>query len=109
MPVMPTTSFRPGITAAVSVAVFFAVSAPGAARADDERGRLLYENNCTVCHTSVVHVREDHKAADLAAVEAYVARWSGYLKLPWSAEDRAAVARHLDAAFYHFGTRREIR
>jgi len=100
---------RPPYPAVLVLAASVAWTAAGPARADDARGRLLYENNCTVCHTSVVHVRDDRKATDLAAVEAYVARWSTYLKLPWSAEDRAAVARHLDATFYRFGSRHEIR
>jgi len=105
MQIMPVRRARPLCLAILALAA----SASWTAAADDARGRLLYENNCTVCHTSVVHVRDDHKATDLAAVEAYVARWSTYLKLPWSSEDRAAVARHLDATFYQFGSRHEIR
>jgi len=79
------------------------------ARAQEARGRLLYENHCTVCHTSVVHVREDHKAGNLQEVQGFVARWSAYLKLPWTAEDRAAVARYLDETYYRFGTGQQVR
>ncbi|HCU53116.1 MAG TPA: hypothetical protein DIC36_02140 [Gammaproteobacteria bacterium] len=70
--------------------------------ADIQRGRLLYENHCQACHTSVVHVREQRKAKSSAELRAFILRWSGELKLKWSDEELADVYRHLNNLHYKF-------
>ena len=45
-----------------SLSGFEAVSA---AAFEADRGRLLYENHCTTCHTSVAHIRAGRKAPSL--------------------------------------------
>jgi len=65
-----------------------------------ERGQLLYENHCQACHTSVVHIREARKVSSTAELRAYIARWSGELKLDWNAEEQAAVFHYLNRRFY---------
>jgi len=85
--------------AAVASLMVFVASA-GAV--DLERGRLLYENHCTVCHQSTVHIRTNRKAHSLPDVAKQVHRWSEELKLGWSAEERDDVLRYLDREFYHF-------
>jgi len=67
------------------------------------RGALLYENHCTVCHTSVVHIRDNRKAKSIADLNGWVARWSGELKLNWSDEVINEVAEFLARRFYKFG------
>lgn len=64
------------------------------------RGAMLYENHCTICHTSVVHVRENHRATSDVEVENWVRRWSADQKLGWSDEDVDDVTRYLLATFY---------
>jgi hypothetical protein len=66
------------------------------------RGELLYENHCTSCHTSIAHLRTDRRANSVAAVEAWVRRWSGELKLGWGDEEVQAVVRHLAQRYYKF-------
>ena len=66
------------------------------------RGRMLYENHCTRCHTSVVHVRERRKASTPAEVEAWVRRWSGELKLGWGDDEVRAVSRYWGGRYYKF-------
>jgi len=66
------------------------------------RGELLYENHCTSCHTSTAHLRKDRRATSVAAVEVWVRRWSGELKLGWNDEDVQAVVRHLARRYYKF-------
>jgi len=71
--------------------------------ADETRGRLLYENHCTVCHESTLHIREDRRVADRAGLMTMVVRWSGELKLDWTAEEMVDVVDFLDAEYYHTG------
>ena len=52
-----------------------------------ERGQLLYENHCTGCHTSTVHIREQRKVKSAAELRAFIQRWSGEIKLTWSSEE----------------------
>jgi len=72
------------------------------AMADAERGRLLYENHCTICHTSTVHIRDHHKARVPAELRAWILRWSGELKLNWGEDELADVYRHLNNRYYRF-------
>lgn len=72
------------------------------AAADTQRGRLLYENHCQACHTSVVHVRDQRKAKSPAELRAFILRWSGELKLKWSDDELADVYRHLNNLYYKF-------
>jgi hypothetical protein len=68
--------------------------------ATGSRGRLLYENHCTHCHASVVHVREDRRARSLKEIETWVMRWAGVLKLTWNASDVAEVVDYLNRRYY---------
>lgn len=65
-----------------------------------ERGRLLYENHCTVCHASVVHVREDRKVQTRADLLAFIVRWQSYLGLGWSAGEVKDVLAYLNEKYY---------
>jgi mono/diheme cytochrome c family protein len=67
---------------------------------DLARGRLLYENHCTGCHESRVHIRERHKARSADDVLGWVERWRTDLKLGWGAAEVADVAAYLDTKFY---------
>lgn len=71
-----------------------------------ERGRLLYENHCTTCHESVVHVRERRRAGSLAALESWVRHWSRELGLDWGDGEVGAVVEYLNRRFYKFDSRR---
>ena len=67
-----------------------------------ERGRLLYENHCTTCHSSTVHVRTTHKARTLEDIETQVRRWSGELGLKWRDAEVAAVRHYLGVRYYGY-------
>ena len=77
-------------------------AAPPLPPPQSDRGAMLYENHCTICHTSVVHVREDHRATSDVDVENWVRRWSSDQKLGWSDEDVADVTAYLLRTFYNF-------
>ena len=66
------------------------------------RGELLYENQCQGCHTSVLHVRTEHRAQSAADVAAWVRHWAGYNKLGWSEDDALDVTAYLLARYYRF-------
>lgn len=66
------------------------------------RGQLLYENHCTRCHASTLHVREARRAESLHALQGWVIRWSGEEKLNWSGEEIADVVEYLDRRYYKF-------
>lgn len=86
----------------IGMAVAMAWSA-GAAAANVERGQLLYENHCTVCHTSVAHVRSGRKAHSLADIRKQVLRWSKHLDLKWGADEVSDVVDYLNQNYYQFG------
>ena len=72
------------------------------ASAGAERGQLLYENHCTSCHASIVHVREQRKSKSQAELRAWILRWSGELKLNWTGDELADVYRPLNNRYYKF-------
>lgn len=75
--------------------------------AAQSRGELLYENHCTSCHASIVHIRENHNAKSMADLHGWVQRWADELKLNWSNEEIDDVAQYLAHRFYKFGGREE--
>ena len=91
------------VTAALiasALIVGFQVQPVTAQSASSDRGRLLYENHCTVCHESVVHVRDERKVDSRQALLAYIARWQNYLGLGWSADEMDAVREYLNETYY---------
>jgi len=75
----------------------------GAESPDLARGRALYENHCTVCHTAKVHHRRPGPLPlgvdDLRYI---VALWATQQGLSWSREDIEDVVYYLDRAHYRF-------
>ena len=72
--------------------------------ADTERGRLLYENHCTVCHTSVVHVRERRKATSREEIQTWIQRWRKELGLQWGTVEVDDVTEYLNGRYYQFAS-----
>lgn len=73
----------------------------GDARAGDaERGRLLYENHCTVCHTSVVHIRDNRKSTSREEIRNWVTRWQKELGLQWKSGEIDDVIEYLNDRYY---------
>lgn len=85
-----------------AMVVLCAYSVPVSAAASAERGQMLYENHCTSCHTSTVHIREQRKSKSPAEVHAWILRWSGELKLNWSENELVDVYQYLNNRFYKF-------
>jgi len=69
-----------------------------------ERGRMLYENHCQVCHTIDVHGRTGRIAIGIAELRAIVQRWQANQKLDWSADEIEDVVQFLSTTRYFFTT-----
>lgn len=93
-------SSRQAIVPAALLATILAFSAGDAQAGDAERGKLLYENHCKVCHTSVVHVREDRKATSREEIRTWVQRWNKELGLQWGSVDVDDVIEYLNERYY---------
>ena len=68
------------------------------------RGKLLYENHCTTCHESNVHIRAKHKVKTIDDITYWVDRWSTELGLKWKADEIHDVVHYLNEEYYKLGT-----
>ena len=66
------------------------------------RGELLYENHCTGCHESKLHIQVRRRAKSVTEIEGWVRRWSSELKLGWGDDEVQAVSRFLARRYYRF-------
>ena len=85
---------------AILAAIALLLAGAGARAADAERGRLLYENHCTVCHTSVVHLREQRKATTREEIQTWIRRWQKELNLQWGTAEVEDVSDYLNDRYY---------
>lgn len=69
------------------------------------RGQLLYENHCTLCHESVVHIRRDRRLRSLQELRGTVSSWADYLRLGWRSEEVDDVVTYLNGRHYGFESR----
>ena len=93
----------PVVGSAIFAAVIASASTPAYGQQRDlVRGMYLYENHCTECHTSVVHVQKEPKATNLEEIEAFIRRWVEYKELPWSEDEILDVRAHLNALYYKY-------
>ena len=67
---------------------------------DAERGRLLYENHCGVCHSSKVHRRAAPLPMNLKDLRGIVGGWVKDQKLNWSDNEISDVVEYLDSTYY---------
>lgn len=88
-------------TKAIITVLALAATAPAPA-ADPDRGRMLYETRCDVCHDSGVHLRAARKAGSFEAIRAQVRRWDRELGASWSREEIDDVSVYLNDRFYLF-------
>lgn len=92
--------------AMVTVAALCLLSASaGAAEtqrvAEAGRAQLMYENHCTTCHESTVHVRA-RRAGSRQELQGWVRRWQKVLSLEWPEQDVLAVTEYLARTYYDF-------
>ena len=71
--------------------------------ADFERGRLLYESHCVVCHTSKVHRRVPRLRVNRDHLRFIVTVWVRHESMRWSQQDIEDVVHYLDRTYYQPG------
>lgn len=64
------------------------------------RGRLLYENHCSNCHSEKMHWRDGRLVTDWDSLKFQVRRFQLAANLPWSEDDVTDVSRYLDQTLY---------
>jgi hypothetical protein len=69
---------------------------------DTSRAELLYSTHCVSCHTTQIHWRDKRLAKDWTSLKAQVRRWQSNVGLNWSDDEIVAVARRLNALYYHY-------
>ena len=92
---------RPSIVAISIACVLFAISSLSLA-AEPDRGQKLYENHCTECHESIVHIRDDRRAKTIDDIRFQIARWRDVLSLPWTNAEIDDVLSYLNGRYYHY-------
>jgi mono/diheme cytochrome c family protein len=76
--------------------------APAAANAADlERGRMLHENHCRMCHDSIAYKRGNKIANSYAEIKAQVTRWQTNTGLRWSEADIDSVTAFVAKTYYN--------
>jgi mono/diheme cytochrome c family protein len=78
------------------------ITAQALPRADESRGRLLYETHCIACHNARVHWRAKRAVTDWATLKTQVRYWQRQGGLTWSEADVGDVARYLNSLYYGF-------
>lgn len=66
------------------------------------RGMNLYDNHCTICHKSTVHIREKLEATSVDEIRAFIWRWAAVQKLPWSESEVEDVLLYLNSTYYKY-------
>ena len=69
---------------------------------DPARGELLYSTYCIACHNEQMHWRDKKLVRNWKSLLAEVRRWQRTGGLGWNDADNAAVARYLNARYYHY-------
>lgn len=69
---------------------------------DPQRGRMLYETQCSLCHDSVLHLREPRLARNFDDIRTQVKRWSTAAGAQWGPEEVEDVTDYLNAIFYRY-------
>jgi mono/diheme cytochrome c family protein len=89
------------IAAAVG-ALALSGAASEAEAADKERGRVLYENHCVVCHTPKVHSRPNRIPLTVDELRQIVVNWAKEENLHWSDEEVNDVVWYLNTTRYRY-------
>ena len=71
---------------------------------ESTRGHLLYENHCTSCHESRVHIREKRKAKNFKELSQLASQRADWLNLGWSRLEKNDVIHYLNERYYRYPT-----
>ena len=86
-------------TTVVYGVLLFCRTAPAA---DLARGKVLFEENCTMCHDSKKFTRMDRHVRSLKKLKTQVWNCQDGAGYDWTQEQIDDVVEYLNATFYHF-------
>lgn len=93
----------PGREIARAIAALACALGVNAAHAADiERGRVLYETRCNVCHATGVHIRQSRKAVNFDGIREQVVRWNRELGGAWGADEIDDVSVFINSRYYFY-------
>jgi cytochrome c5 len=72
------------------------------AESAESLGRMLYENHCTRCHESAVHMRENRKAKNFKDLTYWVNQRADWLGLGWTLAEKRAVMDYVNEEYYKY-------
>ena len=90
------------VGAGMVLALVFSGMVTDSRAADVARGRDLYENHCTVCHTPKVHTRPNRLPLNFEDLRRIVAHWAKEEQLQWSQDEIDDVAWYLNETKYKY-------
>lgn len=61
---------------------------------------MLYENHCTGCHESEVHIRDKREVRSEDDLRRWIVRWQKELGLGWTEAEVEDVRRFLGERYY---------
>lgn len=73
-----------------------------AVAADAQRGRVLHDNTCTVCHDASMYRPDPFLSKNYTDVRRAVERWQQVIGVGWSAVDIDDVAAYLNRQFFGY-------
>jgi len=87
-----------------AAALVLSLACASAAAQDADRGRMLYETQCSGCHYERVHQRprERAKVKSLAELRDEVYLRAGQTGRPFTLEDLSDLVAYLDQSYYGF-------
>jgi mono/diheme cytochrome c family protein len=66
-----------------------------------QRGHLLYNNHCQVCHTKTVHSGKKREVKTLSQLRERVAGWASHAGDDWGKAEIDDVVHYLNRRYYH--------
>jgi hypothetical protein len=67
---------------------------------DEDRGRVLHDTYCVMCHDARIYTREDRIARDYRDIRGEVRRWAVNIGMKWDDADVERVATHIATKYY---------
>ena len=86
----------------ILILLLTALLAPPALASDSAAGKKLYDANCTTCHDTSVHMRQDRKIKSLDALNKQLIACTQAAHAKLSDAEQKSIVQYLNEQFYKF-------
>lgn len=86
----------------ISIVLSTALLAQPVLAGDMDAGKKLYDANCTKCHDSSVHTRQDRKIKSLDALNKQVMGCTQAAQVKLSDAEQKSIVQYLNEQYYKF-------